>query len=41
MIEAGAVTPVIDRAFPLEQAADAISYLHEGHAAGKVVVTVG
>jgi NADPH:quinone reductase-like Zn-dependent oxidoreductase len=40
LIEAGKVTPVIDRTYPLSQAADAISYLTQGHAAGKVVLTV-
>jgi NADPH:quinone reductase-like Zn-dependent oxidoreductase len=41
LIEAGKVTPVIDRTYPLAQAADAIRYLEHGHAAGKVVLTVG
>jgi NADPH:quinone reductase-like Zn-dependent oxidoreductase len=40
MIERGAVTPVIDRTFPLEDAAAAIRYLEQGHPRGKVVVTV-
>lgn len=40
LIEAGAVTPVVDRTYPLIEAADAIRYLERGHAAGKVVVTV-
>ena len=40
LIEAGKVTPVIDRTYPLDQAADAIRYLELGHVAGKVVVTV-
>jgi NADPH:quinone reductase-like Zn-dependent oxidoreductase len=40
LIEAGAVTPVIDRTYALADAPDAIRYLAEGHAAGKVVVTV-
>jgi NADPH:quinone reductase-like Zn-dependent oxidoreductase len=39
LIETGQVTPVIDRAYPLSQATDAIGYLHEGHARGKVVIT--
>ncbi len=39
LIEAGRVTPVIDRTFPLSQAADAIRYLEDGHARGKVVIT--
>ncbi len=40
LIEAGKVTPVIDRTYPLSQAADAIRYLEQGHARGKIVVTV-
>ena len=33
-------TPVIDRTYPLIEAPDAIRYLAEGHAAGKIVITV-
>jgi NADPH:quinone reductase-like Zn-dependent oxidoreductase len=40
LIEAGKVTPVIDRTYPLSQAGEAIRYLETGHAQGKVVVTV-
>jgi len=40
LVEAGTLTPVIDRTYPLIEAADAIRYLEEGHSAGKVVVTV-
>ena len=40
LIEAGKVVPVIDRTFPLAEAADAIRYQEEGHACGKVVITV-
>jgi NADPH:quinone reductase-like Zn-dependent oxidoreductase len=40
LIESGAVTPVIDRTYPLADAAEAIRYVAKGHAAGKVVVTV-
>jgi NADPH:quinone reductase-like Zn-dependent oxidoreductase len=40
LIEAGRVTPVIDRAYPLIEAPDAIRYLEQGHPRGKVVVTV-
>ena len=40
LIEAGSVTPVVDRTFALNEAADAVRYLERGHAAGKVVVTV-
>ena len=40
LIEAGKVTPAIDRAYPLAEAPEAISYLVQGHARGKVVITV-
>ena len=40
LIEAGRVTPVIDRTYPLSEAADAIRYLETGHARGKVVVSM-
>jgi NADPH:quinone reductase-like Zn-dependent oxidoreductase len=39
LIEAGKVTPVIDRRYPLAETADAIAYLEEGHAPAKVVIT--
>jgi NADPH:quinone reductase-like Zn-dependent oxidoreductase len=40
LIEAGKVTPVIDRSYRLIEAPEAIRYLEEGHARGKVVITV-
>lgn len=40
MIDDGRVTPALDRTFPLEQAAEAIRYLREGHARGKVALTL-
>jgi NADPH:quinone reductase-like Zn-dependent oxidoreductase len=40
LIEAGKITPVIDKTLPLSEVPDAIRYLHEGHARGKVVITV-
>jgi hypothetical protein len=40
LIEAGSLTAVVDRNFPLEQVADAIRYLESGTAVGRVVVTV-
>ena len=41
LLESGQVRPVIDRTFPLSEAAAAINHLEAGHARGKVVVTVG
>ena len=40
LIEAGKVTPVIDRTYPLSEVPEAIRYLEEGRARGKVVITV-
>ena len=40
LIEAGKVTPVIDRAYPLSDAPQAIDHVGEGHTRGKVVITV-
>jgi len=40
LVEAGKIVPVIDRRYPLSETADAIRYLEEGHAQGKVVITV-
>ena len=40
LVEAGKVIPVIDRTYPLNEAPEAIRYLEEGHARGKVVITV-
>lgn len=40
MMTARKVTPVIDRTYPLEQTPDAMRYLEEGHARGKVVITM-
>lgn len=39
LLESGAVTPVVDRSFPLNEAPDAIRYLRDGRARGKIVVT--
>jgi NADPH:quinone reductase-like Zn-dependent oxidoreductase len=39
-MEAGKVTPVIDRKYKLAELSDAIRYLEEGHARGKVIITV-
>jgi NADPH:quinone reductase-like Zn-dependent oxidoreductase len=40
LIESRKVTPVIDRTYPLSEVPEAIRYLQEGHAQGKVVITV-
>jgi NADPH:quinone reductase-like Zn-dependent oxidoreductase len=40
LLEAGKVTPVIDRTYDLSEAADAIRYLEQGHPRGKVVIKV-
>jgi NADPH:quinone reductase-like Zn-dependent oxidoreductase len=40
LIEAGKVTPVIDRTYPLSESPEAIRYLAQGRARGKVVITV-
>jgi len=39
-LEAGEIVPVIDRRYPLSDVAEALRYLEEGHAQGKVVITV-
>ncbi|KAB8181180.1 NAD(P)-dependent alcohol dehydrogenase [Microbispora catharanthi] len=40
LIEDGKVTPVIHRSYPFHEIAAAIGYVEQGHAAGKVVITV-
>jgi NADPH:quinone reductase-like Zn-dependent oxidoreductase len=40
LVEAGSVAPVIDRIYPLREAAAAFRYLAGEHAAGKVVFAV-
>jgi NADPH:quinone reductase-like Zn-dependent oxidoreductase len=40
LIEAGKLTPVIDRTYPLRETAEAIRYLETGRARGKVVIAV-
>jgi NADPH:quinone reductase-like Zn-dependent oxidoreductase len=40
LVEAGEVTPIVDRTFDLVEAANALRYLEQGHPRGKVVVTV-
>lgn len=40
LIEAGKITPVIDRTYPLSETAEAMGHVGEGHARGKVAITV-
>jgi NADPH:quinone reductase-like Zn-dependent oxidoreductase len=40
LIESGKVAPVLDRTYRLDEAAAAVRHLVDGHARGKVVVTV-
>ena len=40
LLESGTITPVVDRTFPLDQVPDAIRYLREGRAGGKIVITI-
>jgi NADPH:quinone reductase-like Zn-dependent oxidoreductase len=40
LVEAGKINPVIERRYPLDETAEAMRYLREGHARGKVVITV-
>ena len=39
LIESGKITPVIDRTYPLTEVPEAIRYLEQGHARGKIVIT--
>jgi len=40
LLEAGKIRPVIDRRYPLSEVPEALRYLGEGHARGKVVITL-
>ena len=40
LLEEGTIRPVVERSYPLSEAADALRYLGEGHAPGKLVITV-
>lgn len=40
LLATGQVTPVIDRTYPLDEAADALRYVGAGHTRGKVVITL-
>jgi NADPH:quinone reductase-like Zn-dependent oxidoreductase len=41
LIESGAVTPVIDRSYSLEETSKAVEYVAAGHTRGKVVIAIG
>ena len=40
LMQEGKLTPVIDRQYPMSETAEAIRYLEEGHARGKVVISI-
>jgi NADPH:quinone reductase-like Zn-dependent oxidoreductase len=40
LIESGKITPVVDKTYPLSESPEALRYLEQGHARGKVVITV-
>ncbi|HYM96285.1 MAG TPA: zinc-binding dehydrogenase, partial [Candidatus Sulfotelmatobacter sp.] len=40
LVDAGKLKPVIDHAYPLDQAADAMRQLESGRVTGKIVITV-
>jgi NADPH:quinone reductase-like Zn-dependent oxidoreductase len=40
LVLSGDVAPLIDRTYPLRETPAAVSYVEEGHARGKVIITV-
>ena len=40
LLHDGKITPVVERTYPLEQVADALEYMGEGHARAKLVLTI-
>ena len=40
LVESGAIKPLVDKVFPLEQVRDALAYSESGRATGKVVIRV-
>ncbi len=40
LMQAGKLTPVIDRRYPLAETATAVGYVEEGRARGKVIIAV-
>jgi NADPH:quinone reductase-like Zn-dependent oxidoreductase len=41
LLKAGKIVPVIDRSYPLSESAEAVRYVENKHAQGKVIITVG
>jgi NADPH:quinone reductase-like Zn-dependent oxidoreductase len=39
-IEAGQVTPIVDRTYALAEVPDAMRHLEAGHVRGKIVITI-
>jgi len=40
LVESGKIAPAVDRTYPLSETAAAVRYMHDGHARGKVVITI-
>lgn len=40
LVESGAIKPIVDKTYPLESTADALTYVEHGRSKGKVVITV-
>ena len=40
LIDAGKITPVVDRTYPLSEVPEAIRHMRAGHARGKLVITI-
>jgi len=40
LVQEGKMTPIIDRRYPLQQTAEAMQYISQGHARGKVIINV-
>jgi NADPH:quinone reductase-like Zn-dependent oxidoreductase len=40
LVEAGELTPIIDKSYPMDQAPDAMRHLENGQARGKIVITI-
>jgi NADPH:quinone reductase-like Zn-dependent oxidoreductase len=40
LVEAGKITPIVDRTYSLGETADAIRFQQSGHAVGKLVITI-